>query len=66
MTQVPVLALPDFNKLLVIETYASGTGLGAVLHQDGHPITYLSKTLSTRYQALSTYEKEFISSVGFG
>jgi len=26
--------------------------------QDGHPISYLSKALSMRNQALSTYEKE--------
>jgi len=53
-----VLAIPDFNKQFVIETDASGHGLGAVLMQEGHPISYLSQTLCERNKGLSTYEKE--------
>jgi hypothetical protein len=53
-----VLAIPDFEKKFVLETDASDLGLGAVLMQDGHPVAYLSKPLSTQNQALSTYEKE--------
>ncbi|GJX72497.1 reverse transcriptase [Tanacetum coccineum] len=60
MLQAPVLALPDFQKTFVVETYALGKGIGDVLQQDGHPIAYLSKTLSPKHQALSTYEKEFM------
>ncbi|GJZ40777.1 putative mitochondrial protein [Tanacetum coccineum] len=36
-------------------------GIGAVLQQEGHPIAYLSKTLSSKHQSLSTYEKEFLA-----
>ncbi|GJS91882.1 reverse transcriptase [Tanacetum coccineum] len=61
MVQAPALALPNFNKPFVVETYAYGVGLGAILQQEGHPIAYMSKTLAPRHQALSTYEKEFLA-----
>ncbi|GJR39964.1 putative mitochondrial protein [Tanacetum coccineum] len=61
MTQSPVLALPNFKTEFVVETDASGIGLGAVLQQGGHPIAYLSKTLVPKHQSLSTYEKELMA-----
>lgn len=42
MTQAPVLKMPNFNEKFEVETEASGTGIGAVLQQGGHPIAYLS------------------------
>jgi hypothetical protein len=58
LVKAPVLALPDFAKSFVIETDACQYGVGAVLMQSNHPVAYLSKALSPRNQALSTYEKE--------
>jgi hypothetical protein len=56
-----VLILPDFSKELTIETDASDKGIGVVLTQQGHLVAYLSKVLSKRTQALSTYEKECLA-----
>jgi len=63
MTTTLVLALPNFTKPFVVEVDASGRGIGAVLMQDSHPLAYMSKALSSKHQALSTYEKEFMAVV---
>jgi hypothetical protein len=61
LVQAPVLALPDFAQPFVVETDACQYGVGAVLMQNGHLVAYLSKALSPKNQALSTYEKECVA-----
>ena len=55
------MALPNFSKPFFVETDASGTGIGAVLMQGGHPLAYLSRALGPRSRGLSTYEKEYMA-----
>ncbi|GJS77820.1 putative mitochondrial protein [Tanacetum coccineum] len=61
MLKATVLTFPDFQKTFVVEKDASRKGIGVLLQQEGHPIAFLSKTLSPKHQALSTYEKEFLA-----
>ena len=63
MTQVPVLAMPDFSQNFIIETDASGYGLGAVLLQGERPIAYYSQTLGLQARLKSIYEKELMAIV---
>jgi hypothetical protein len=56
-----VLALPNLNKLFVVETYASLLGVGAVLMQEGHFIAFISKSLEPKQQAMSVYEREMMA-----
>lgn len=61
LVTAPVLALPNLQNPLLIETDASNKGIGAVIQQDGHPMAYVSKALGPKNQALSTYEKECLA-----
>lgn len=61
MSSTPVLAMPNFNENFVVETNACNQGVGDVLIQKGRPLAYLSKALSPKHRALSTYEKELLA-----
>ena len=62
----PILAFPDFNKPFLLETDASGKGLGAVLSQkqtDGryHPIAYASRIMNDTEQRYHSNKQEFLT-----
>lgn len=53
------LAIANFSKPSVIETYARRVGIGAVLLQDEKPQAYTSKALSHRKKASQPTKKNF-------
>ena len=64
--QAPILAFPDFDKPFLLETDASGRGLGAVLSQkqaDGryHPIAYASHVMNETEQRYHSNKQEFLA-----
>jgi hypothetical protein len=61
LLSAPVLALPDFSQPFHIDTDASGSGIGVVLHQNGHPLAFINKPLRQRNQGLTAYEKEYLA-----
>ena len=61
LTSSPVLRLPDFNLPFTVETDASGTGMGVVLSQQGHPVAYFSKNFPLKLLGASTYVRELFA-----
>nr|KYP57398.1 Retrovirus-related Pol polyprotein from transposon 17.6 [Cajanus cajan] len=52
LIHAPLLALLDFSKTFELECDASGVGIGEILLQGGHPITYFSKKIKRCFTQL--------------
>lgn len=63
LTEAPVLQLPDFNMLFVVNCDASGSGFGVVLHQGEGPIAFYSRQFAQRHLKIAAYERELIGLV---
>ena len=68
LTTAPILRFPNFNEPFILETDATGSGLGAVLAQpqpDGtvHPITYASRSLQRHEKNYGITELEALGVV---
>ena len=55
--------MPNFDLPFVVETDACATGMGAVLMQQGKPISFLSKAFNKKNMGCSVYEKELMALV---
>lgn len=59
----PILRHPDFSKHFTLTTDASNFAIGAVLSQEGRPISFASRTLNAHETRYSTIEKELLAIV---
>ncbi|CAM8878468.1 unnamed protein product [Rhodiola kirilowii] len=63
LSTTPVLSLPDFSRPFVVQSDASGVGMGAVLLQDNQPLAFFSKKFTPTMQHSSTYNGELCAVV---
>ena len=63
LISTPVLRLPDFNKLFDVTTDASDSGIGTVLSQDLHLVSYFSEKLSEPKSRYTNYDRELYATV---
>ena len=63
MTTAPVLVLPDGSKPFTVYTDACGTGLGAVLMQEGRVISYRGRQLRVHERNYPTHDLELAAIV---
>ena len=60
LSTAPVLEMPVFDKLFVIDCDASGSRFGAVLHQDSGLLAFFSHPFAVWHLKLVTYQRELI------
>ena len=65
VTNAPVLSYYDPKKPLVLTVDASSKGLGAAVVQEGRPIAYASRALTSSQQNYAQIEKEALA-IAFG
>ena len=63
VVQHPVLKYYDVSEEVTLQREASERGLGATLMQNGQPVAFASRTLSTTEQRYAQIEKECLAIV---
>ena len=61
LTHAPILPLPDFTQpFFIVVTGASSLGIGAVVMQNDHPISFEGRKLKPNEASYSVYDKELL------
>ena len=60
MCKAHVLVTPDFTKTFIVECNASRNGIGVVLMQEGHPISFTFHPIKRKNLKEPIYEKEML------
>jgi hypothetical protein len=70
LVEGPALQLPNFDDAFIVNCDTSGTGFGAVLHQDNgriayynRPIAFYCRPIAAQHAKLVAYERELIGLV---
>lgn len=63
VSEVPVLRYYDLKQTVTVQCDASQSGLGAVLMQEGQPVCYASRALTSTEQRYAQIEKECLAIV---
>ena len=63
LTNSPVLQYVNPDKSITIQTDASQNGIGSCLLQEGHPVIYASRSLTSAEQNYAQIKKELSSTV---
>ena len=63
VSELLVLALPNFNKVFQVECDASGNAIGSILSQEGKPIAFFSENLNDSKRKYFVYDQEFYGTI---
>ena len=63
VTEQPILALPNSNKVFQVDCDVIGTTIGVVLSQEGRLVAYYSDKLNDAKRKYSVYDQEFYAIV---